>query len=73
MRPGFLGFGSGAHSHARGDVRGNCIEDITEISRRGAGQIAAGLAAPPWPMRPAALGRLGLYGRGLSRRQAGRR
>ena len=38
-----------------GDVRGNCIEDITEISRRGAGQIAAGLAAPPWPADAARL------------------
>jgi hypothetical protein len=27
------------------DVRGSCVEEITEIGRRGAGQIAAGLAA----------------------------
>jgi hypothetical protein len=32
-----------------GDVRGNCIEGITEISRRVAGQVAAGLAARHWP------------------------
>ena len=31
------------------DVRGNCMEDITEISRRGTGQIATGLAARHWP------------------------
>ena len=37
------------------DVRGNCIEDITEISRRGAGQIAAGLAARHWPADAARL------------------
>jgi hypothetical protein len=37
------------------DVRGNCIEDITEISRRGAEQIAAGLAARHWPADAARL------------------
>ena len=31
------------------DQRGNCIEDITEIGREEAEQIAAGLAAWSWP------------------------
>ena len=31
------------------DRRGNCVWDITGISRQRAGQIAAGLAADHWP------------------------
>jgi hypothetical protein len=31
------------------DRRGNCIEDIAEISCEEAEQIAAGLAARAWP------------------------
>ena len=38
-----------------GDVRGNCVEGSTEIGRRGAGQIAAGLAACHWPADAARL------------------
>ena len=37
------------------DRRGNCTEDITEIGRRDAGQIAAGLAARHWPADAARL------------------
>jgi hypothetical protein len=35
--------------------RGNCIEDIAEISREEAEQIAAGLAARAWPTDAARL------------------
>ena len=31
------------------DRRGNCIEDIAEVGREEAEQIAAGLAARCWP------------------------
>jgi hypothetical protein len=61
------------------DVRGNYVEDITEISRRGTGQIAAGLAARHWPAdapgcpgSPRRVRGDACYGRGVSRRQAGR-
>ena len=37
------------------DQRGNCIEDITEIGREEAEQIAAGLAARSWPADAARL------------------
>ena len=37
------------------DQRGNCIEDITEIGRGEAEQIAAGLAARSWPADAARL------------------
>jgi hypothetical protein len=45
------------------DRRGNCVWDITQISRDQAGQTAAELAARWWPpdaAPPAALGRLGI-------------
>ena len=62
------------------DRRGNCIEDITEIRppRCRADRRRAGGAPLACRCGPAALGRLGLsevtpgYGRGVSRRQAGR-
>ena len=44
MRPGFSASEAEHTPMLAGDVRGNCTADITEISRRGAGQIAAGLA-----------------------------
>jgi hypothetical protein len=37
------------------DVRGNCTEDIAEIDRESAEQIAAGLAARYWPPEAASL------------------
>ena len=37
------------------DRRGNCIEDIAEISREAAGQIAAELADRHWPLDAARL------------------
>ena len=79
MRPGFSASEAEHTPMLAGDVRGNCIADITEISRRGAGQIAAGLAAPPWPAdaagcpgSPRPIRGDTCYGRGVSRRQAGR-